>query len=71
MEKTQATKQDNGTPEKKTRKPRTLAEPGLLSQIEKLSLESKIKFQTAIKASIEEDRKNLEAQLSLITENGK
>lgn len=55
----------------KNRKPKTLTVDSLIAHIEKQPLESKIKIQVALKAAIENDRKNLETQLSLITENGK
>lgn len=50
----------------KTRKPRTITLDSLIAQLEKQPLEGKIKIQSAVKASIENDRKKLQEQLSLI-----
>lgn len=52
----------------KTRKPRTITLDSLIAQLEKQPLEAKIKIQSAVKASIENDKKKLQEQLALITD---
>lgn len=56
---------------KKTRKPRSMKPENLYDQIDKQLLEDKVKIFGYLKESIENDRKKLNEQLALITDNVK
>lgn len=58
---------ENETKEKKTRKPRTVSIENI--DVKRLTLTQKLVLHKELEAAIAEDKKNLEAQLSLI--NGK